>query len=55
MVVGVKHRRKKKKVCRGERKEFATAILPLVRIWVRGEVESSSIGEGERFYRVFRG
>jgi hypothetical protein len=40
---------KKKKICREEREEFAVAVLPLVRIWVRREPESPSVGGGERF------
>ena len=34
MVVGVNCRRKRKKVCRGEKKEFTVVVLLLVRIWV---------------------
>jgi hypothetical protein len=54
MVAGVGCRRKKKKVCRGERKEFAMVVLPLVRIWVRREAEPSSVGGGERFLWGFQ-
>jgi len=49
MVARVNCRRKKKNVCRGERKEFAVVVLLLMRIWVRGEAEPSSVGGGERF------
>jgi hypothetical protein len=53
-VVGVDHGEKKKKVCRGERKEFVVAVLLPVRIWVRKEAEQPSVGEGERFQWGFQ-
>jgi len=48
MVAGVDCSRKKKKVCSGDRKEFAAVVLQLVRIWVRGEAEPPFVGGGER-------
>ena len=32
-----------------ERERFIMAVLPLMRIWVRGEAEPPYVGGGERF------
>jgi hypothetical protein len=32
-----------------ERERFTMAVLPLMRIWVRGEAEPPYVGGGERF------
>jgi len=46
---GRKMKKQKKKICRGEREDLAVATPSPVRIWVRGEAETPSVGGGEMF------